>query len=94
MNIETIKSEFQAIASRFAADRDAAVANINKLIFSGGDNIDALVEQMGKLTISKLNIANTQDELNKVIASIVKDQEQVQKEEGGYIEEPSGNRPE
>ena len=67
MNLEVTKSTFQALASKFVLDRDSAIANINKLLYSEGDNIDELYDQMSKLTISKINIANTQEELNRVV---------------------------
>jgi len=67
MNLEVTKSTFQALASKFVLDRDSAIANINKLLYSEGDSINDLAVQMNKLTIAKLNIANTQEELNKAV---------------------------
>lgn len=69
MNIEVIQSQFQAVVSKFVSDRDKAVANINKLIQSDGDTVDELIKQMEALTLAKMNIANTQEEVGKIIQS-------------------------
>jgi len=94
MNVEIIKSTFQAIVSQFVAERDATVANINQLLYSKGDNVEALTELMSKLTLAKMNIANTQEELNKAMTLIALEK-QTPKDNGSQEPEiPSGNRPE
>ena len=69
MNIEVLQSQFQAVISKFVLDRDKAVSNINKLIHSDGDNVDELVKQMELLTMAKMNIANTQEEIGRLVQS-------------------------
>lgn len=67
MNIEVLQSQFQAVISTFVLERDRAVANINRLLSVEGDNTDEIIEEMRKLTLAKMNIANTQEEVGKLI---------------------------
>ena len=69
-NLDYIQSQFQAVASVFVKERDEAVANLNKLLYSEQLNVKKITKEIRKLTEAKMNLVNTEQELSKVINKI------------------------
>ena len=68
-NIEVVRSTFQAVISKFIADRDNAVAKINRVLNTeGNEDVEKiLIKQMKKLSKAKINIWGTEQELNNIL---------------------------
>ena len=67
MEIDKIQIMFQSVVSQFVADRDLAVSKINRSLSDGSENAEEIIiSQMRELTLAKLNIVNTQEELKMI----------------------------
>ena len=67
MEIDNIQIMFQSVVSQFVADRDLAVSKINRALTDGSENAEEIIaSQMRELTLAKLNIVNTQEELKMI----------------------------
>ena len=67
MSMERIKVVFQSVVSQFVSERDLAISKINRALTDGGENVEEIIiEQTRNLTLAKLNIANTQEQLDMI----------------------------
>ena len=88
MKQENLQSIFQAVVSTFVAERDMAVSKMNRALNENNPNAEEVViEQMRLLTIAKMNIANTQEEVANI-------QRRLQEEAMSNVEDDSeGEKP-
>ncbi len=96
MKQENLQALFQAVVNTFVAERDIAISKMNRAINEGSPDAEEIVlEQMRNLTIAKMNIANTQEEV-AIIQRKLQEQSLKQKEPEDKFDEnaPSGNRSE
>ena len=97
MKQENLQALFQAVVNTFVSERDIAISKMNRAINENDPNAEEIViEQMRNLTIAKMNIANTQEEV-AIIQRKIQEQSLKQKEEKESSNEegaPSGNKTE
>ena len=80
MKQDIIQALFQAVVNTFVAERDMAISKINRAIIENTpDAEEVIIEQMRLLTIAKMNIANTQEEVATIHRKI--QEESLRKEE-------------
>lgn len=96
MSNSDLQALFQSVINTFVAERDVAISKINRAINESSKEAEEIViEQMRNLTIAKMNIANTQEEVS-IIQRNLKEQSLKKQESVGTKkteDNSSGDRP-
>ncbi len=96
MSNSDLQALFQSVINTFVAERDVAISKINRAINESSKEAEEIViEQMRNLTIAKMNIANTQEEVS-IIQRNLKEQSLKKQESVGTKkteDTSSGDRP-